>query len=508
MPTYCAYLGHQPSLSLAELCAMLPDLKVKQQWHRQLITFETAETLDGRWLSTVGGTVLIARELLECPLSIRREEELPRALGELVPPHLLQELQASREVHRRSPRKATFSLRCFNLPHRAIHTLYRSCKVYLKSRGIPSRYIGSERHPAQPGTLLLRGIPGPGSCELVLLCTQDLRSGFEEPEKERPKTSTRLWIGVTCAVQDITAYTQRDVGKPFRDLRTGLLPPKLAQILLNLGLLLIRPGEIRPVRRVVPRSSARHTKPWPSGKDKVGSLGEGGGTKFSWERVTVWDPFCGSGVIALEALHRRAHVLASDRSERMLQGCRENIRWLREREKIPKAVLHSVFKHNALKPAVLARKPTIVVTETTLGPPLTKPLNQREIVKLLREAEELEESFFENLKRSLGGVPVVCTFPVYVSKDRSLHFLPRLLHRIQELGYRLVSLHHPLIEYTSRHTLLYLRPDQFVGREIVCLLSGKEMQSKKREKKKEHIKEERRKKSKRKKKKLAKRGNA
>ncbi len=406
MPTYCAFLGHQPHISLAELCVLLPDLKVEKQWNQQIITFETSEKLDAEWLSAVGGTVLIAKELLHLPPGGKRSLE---TLAQHIQPLLMKQLT---EVKR----KATFSLRTFSIPRHEVRSLYRLCKKYLKAKGIPSRYIGNERHPAKPGTLLLRGIPGPGTCELVILYDEGKRTS---------------WVGATCAVQDIEAYTERDMGKPFRDTRTGLLPPKLAQVLLNFGLLARR---------------------------------------GSWEKMTIYDPFCGSGVITMEALLRRAHVLASDKSERAVKGCSENLRWLRDRAKTPKAVTHTVWKQNALKAPELPKIPTFIVTETSLGPPLKQAPTKKEIASLIREAEELEIAFFTNLSQVLPEVPVVATFPVYLTRDGERHFLPKALEKIQKLGYRLTYPGNKLIRFTDRNTLLYLRPDQYVGREIVCLL--------------------------------------
>lgn len=406
MPVYCAFLGHQPHISLAELCVLLPDLKVGKQWNQQIITFETSEKLDSDWLRLVGGTVLIAKELDSFPSGGKRNLE---TLAQHVQPLLLKELKGIK-------RKATFSLRAFSIPRNEVRSLYRLCKQYLKAKGIPSRYIGNERNAAKPGTLLLRGIPGPGTCELVIL--------YDE-------TKRTTWVGATCAVQDIEAYTERDMGKPFRDTRTGLLPPKLAQILLNFGLLARRE---------------------------------------SWEKMTIWDPFCGSGVIAMEALLRRAHVLASDKSERAVKGCTENLRWLRDRLKTPKAVTSAVWKQNALKAPELPKVPTLIVTETSLGPPLKQAPTKKEVSSLIREAEELEIAFFTNLSSVLPEVPIVCTFPVYLTRDGERHFLPKALEKIQKLGYRLTFPGNKLIRFTDRSTLLYLRPDQFVGREIVCLL--------------------------------------
>jgi hypothetical protein len=42
-------------------------------------------------------------------------------------------------------------------------------------------------------------------------------------------------LAQTMAVQDIDSYTLRDRGRPKRDARVGMLPPKLAQIIINLA---------------------------------------------------------------------------------------------------------------------------------------------------------------------------------------------------------------------------------------------------------------------------------
>ena len=429
MPTYCAFLGHQPHISLAELCVLLPDIQVQKQWNQQIITFETEEELDGSWLRNVGGTVLVAQELASYPAGSRGGKE---ALENLIRPILLTQITKSAGGGpRNASRKAVFSFRCFSIPRSDIRALYRSCKQYLKSKGMHSRYIGSEREAAKPGTLLLRGIPGPGCSELVIL--------HDEARKS-------IWIGATCAVQDITAYTQRDMGKPFRDMRTGLLPPKLAQVMLNFGLLVLPNPNPNPKTR--DQSHRQNT----------------------WENITIWDPFCGSGVIAMEALLRRAHVLASDKSERAVKGCERNLTWLREREKTPRAISHHVWKRNALKPGDLPRTPALIVTETSLGPPLRDLPTKRDVAALMREAEELETAFFTAMAHACPEMPVVCIFPVYITRDGERHFLPKIFETIQKLGYRLTFPGNKHIAFTSRHTLLYLRPDQHVGREIACLL--------------------------------------
>ncbi|HLD07776.1 MAG TPA: RsmD family RNA methyltransferase [Candidatus Peribacterales bacterium] len=419
MPSYCVFLGHQPQISLAELTVMLPDLKAEKQWDPRIVTIQTSQKITVEWLAQLGGTVLIAEQV-----SLGDGDKKKIKLEDMIPKVLHRELKDVK-------RKATFSFRCLGVPRGEIRGLYRACKKHLKAKGMPSRYIGNERHPAKPGTLLLRGIPGPGSAELVIL---------------QEKNGKNLWIGKTCAVQDIEEYTSRDMGKPFRDTGTGLLPPKLAQVLLNLATSVLS-------------------------KEKKGTAKDE--QRTPWGNMTVWDPFCGSGVIVLEALLRRAHVLGSDRSEKAVQGCKENVRWLRLREKTPKAVLDFVFKHNALKPLELPKRPTLIVTETSLGPALKKPPTKQEVRTLIKEAEEMESDFLKNMATLLPDVPIVCTFPVYIARDGSRHFLEKALTVMEKVGYRRVSPANAFLKVGDRQSLLYLRPDQLIGREIFCLLPPK-----------------------------------
>ncbi len=424
MPEYCAFLGHQPHISLAELAVLMPDFSPKKQWDARIVTFETAQVITQEKMRLLGGTVLIA-EKLPLPPSAAGKRSIP--LEDVIPKMLYQELKkTSKGDTRGAKRKVTFSFRCLNVQRSAIRSLYRICKQFLRERELPSRYIGNERHPAKPGTLLLRGIPGPRSAEIVILQDRDRK---------------HTWVGATCAVQDIEEYTARDMGKPFRDTRTGLLPPKLAQIMLNLA-----------------------TMTFP--KDLRSKLEDAG----NWEGVTVWDPFCGSGVILMETLLRRAHTIGSDRMERAIKGCRQNMRWLRLREKTPKAIAHEVFKQNATKSCTLPKNPTVIVTETSLGPGLSKPPTKQEVAKLLREAEALESAFFQNIAALLPDVPIVCTFPVYITRDGVKHQLTKSLKMIDKLGYRLTGVHTPFHKKNDRMSLVYLRPDQHVGREIFCFL--------------------------------------
>ncbi len=411
MPSYAAFLGHQPHLSVAELTASVPGFSLSRIVEGVAALFESSADLEGAFLSSVGGTVLIARRVTEAPVTI---EDVPKLL--------LNELKDTRRG------KVTFSLRAVGLPHPAVRTLYRQCKDAIRKQGRPCRYVGNEHKPALPVLLHDTGlIDGKRGCELVLIAEEE-----------------SLWVGRTIAAQDVNAYTKRDMKKPVRDTTTGLLPPKLAQILLNFGAWLVESRQ-----PPLPPNKKRPKKAPP---------------------LTVFDPFCGTGVIPLEGLLRGWHVLASDISQKAVNGCEKNIEWLRKEEKIlKKDAESSVFKQDALKPFTLKHLPDVVVTETTLGPAIADRLAVKAAQKLKTESERLQAAFLKNCAATLPGVPLCLVWPVWKIKNDQI-FLERVWQALDEAGYRATL--PPGVEpsIAGRLSLLYRRPDQYVGREIVLLL--------------------------------------
>lgn len=402
MPSYCAFLGHQPHISIAELSASIPDFKLQKVLKNEVLLFESAQQLDTAYLNTLGGIIAIARE-------IRRggtTEEVPR--------HLHGEVSSI-------PGKITFSIRAFGLPAVHVHELYRNCKSFLREKRRPARYIGTERTPAASVLLKEAGLlDGSHGCEIVLVQDGD-----------------DLWVGRTVAAQDVNAYAKRDMQKPVRDTTIGLLPPKLAQILLNFG-------------QWLATGKAAHALDRP---------------------LTVLDPFCGTGVIPMECLLRRWHVLASDASQRAVTGCEKNLDWMRKEHTIlKKDVTSHVWKQDARKPFELKEKPDVIVTETTLGPPLTKYVPLKDAQHLRTHSEKLQEEFLANVAASLPGVPVVATWPVWITSKGAVR-LERTWDRLHSLGFRIAI--PAAVDTPDRPTLVYRRPGQFVAREIILLQQTK-----------------------------------
>lgn len=400
MNSYVAYLGHHPALSLAELHACIPGMKVTRMLGTSMAFFDAEAELSQKDLETWGGTFILARKITDNASALA---DFPRILCEQT---------------ENVKGKVTFSIRSFNIPAQKVHDLYRDGKNALKKKGVPARYIGTDKKPA--ATVLLHKtniLSGKEGAEIVILGDDDF-----------------LWMGRTVGAQDPDAYTKRDMTKPVRDTRVGMLPPKLAQILLNFGAYMANDGKEKKLKK-----------------------------------LTVLDPFCGTGVIPMETLLRGWDILASDTSLKAVNGCEKNLDWLRKEEEIlKKDVSSTVWKQDATKPFDLKDKPDVIVTETTLGTPFADRPAAKDATKARTEVEDIETGFLENVAATLPGVPVVCTLPVWFPKAGPL-YIEKTWKKIHDIGFRPilppgVNPHHP-----ERLSILYHRPDQSVGREIVLL---------------------------------------
>lgn len=401
MPTYAAFLGNHPDLSLTELRATVPDLKVKRMLGSQIALIETPAELSHRDLLRWGGIFLLAKNM-EGKVSMA---DLPALLQ--------QETDGTKG-------KVTFSLRAYGLPRPTVHNLYRSIKHHFKDKGIPVRYIGNERKAPVSAQLHDAGlISGKHGCELVLLGNDD---------------GELIWVGRTVAVQNPDDYTKRDMEKPVRDTRVGMLPPKLAQILLSLG--------AWAVRQTNPKAP---------------------------KTLTIMDPFCGTGVIPMEALLKGWPVLASDASLKAVNGCEKNLDWLRKEWKILKRdVPSTLWKQDATKKFDLKELPDVVVTETMLGPPINDRPLAKDVAKFRSSCDALEIDFLKNAATTLPGVPLVVMFPVWYLKTGPVR-LEQVWKKMKDLGYQAILPAGSPIPDPARPSIVYRRADQFVGREIAIL---------------------------------------
>lgn len=228
----------------------------------------------------------------------------------------------------------------------------------------------------------------------------------------------RAWIGMTTHVQNADAWSLRDYGRPFRDAKTGMLPPKLARLMVNLAV----------------------GAACPSKKEAVGLL----------------DPFCGGGTVLMEAamLCPQSTIVGSDLDAPQVAGAEKNMAWLKEQGLIAEDARVRIFQSAAEKLDASFKQGSIlhIVTEGFLGEPVRGGESFDALLRRKKEVEQIWKAalpVFAKIQKSAGRLVLV--WPEWVGAKEMLRV--DLTKDVLKLGYR--SLFSPLG---------YARPDQRVKR--------------------------------------------
>lgn len=237
----------------------------------------------------------------------------------------------------------------------------------------------------------------------------------------------RIIVAESIGAQNITAYTKRDQERPKRDVFVGMLPPKLAQIIINL-----------------------------SGAKEFG---------------TLWDPFCGTGVVLQEALLMGIDAYGSDLSEKMIEYSRHNLEWLAKKYDASHGGPLSTWFDLRVGDAMdiqFINKHTVplqaVACESYLGQPFSAPPSPEKLASVQKNCDHIISSFLKNIASQLQPDTSLC-IAVPAWKDASGHFshLPLIGH-LDKLGY---ARHE--FKNIKNSDLLYYREDQVVARELLVL---------------------------------------
>jgi tRNA G10 N-methylase Trm11 len=371
---YIAILGRQPELGLVELESLL-GAEAVQPFGRTsaLLTSEVD-------INRLGGTVKMGRVLYRGPMKPLRE--LPVDWDDL----------------RSSESKMPFGLSTYGLKvtPQALKAAGLELKKRLRERG-PVRLIAPARGLVVTAAELRHNRVVEDGFELVAVA-----SGAE------------LVVAITMGVQDIDWYSKRDYGRPERSAKVGMLPPKLAQVLVN-----------------------------------------------STTAPVVVDPFCGTGVVIQEALLLGREAHGSDVAMEMVAASRTNLEWLAGRPEahapLPRwEVTEADAKSVQLPPG------SAVVSEGYLGRNLSQSPTSAELERLQRELLDLYKSALSNWARQLNrGDEVSLCVPAW-RVGRQWHYLG-IVDELSRLGYTAKGFKH------VRTPLLYERPDQIVGRQLLFL---------------------------------------
>lgn len=239
----------------------------------------------------------------------------------------------------------------------------------------------------------------------------------------------RAVIGATTHVQNATAWSKRDYEKPFRDAKTGMLPPKLARMMVNLAN----------------------------------------------EKHTLLDPFCGSGTVLMEAAlvaaitkkTDRFQLLGSDIDAAQAAGAKQNMQWLFLQEPRTAALKPQLFIYKRPAESLAEHHDAgsigAIVTEGYLG----KPQSGRESLQALQTQKAEIDALWKNCLPVFAGLQpkggkLVCAWPIFVS--RGMEVAVDAMQAAVDAGYREVD---PLENWSPATPLVYSREDQHVRRRIM-----------------------------------------
>ena len=157
----------------------------------------------------------------------------------------------------------------------------------------------------------------------------------------------KFFLAETRAAQNVEDFATRDFGKPVRDMAVGMLPPKIALAMTNFS------------------------------ADEKGNL-----------PAKIWDPFCGTGTILIEAARLGISVFGSDISQKMIAASNKNFVHF-----FPKKAAE-IFWHDATTKIPQKVSDAVVVSEGFLGPIFRAPLSDAQFFAAKKKVEPIFQKFF------------------------------------------------------------------------------------------------------------------
>jgi tRNA G10 N-methylase Trm11 len=379
-------LGRQPKLGMAELESLYGANGLKALNGAVLLDIPTPEINFKR----LGGAIKIAQVLRILPTN--NWQSILQFLIEEIPGHLQYQPAG----------KFTLGLSIYGL-HVSLGEQSKglmSVKRVIRSTGKAVRIVPNKTPALNSAQVLHNKLTTKGAWELIII-----------------KDGKNTILAQTIFVQDIEAYAERDQTRPARDARVGMLPPKLAQIMINLA---------------NPPTDA-----------------------------TVLDPFCGTGVVLQEALLMGYSTVGTDLEPRMVQFTKKNLDWLNTKS-ITLNANYEVSQGDATN-HIWPENISSIVSEVYLGRPLSKIPNSEELYKIASDVNTIFKKFLINLSGQINpGVRICLAVPTWRAKHGFVN-LPAL-DNLSELGYNQLD-----FKRAEQKDLVYFREDQIVARQLIVL---------------------------------------
>ena len=421
---YYFILGQNPALSITEILSVLPNNKLVN-FSREVLVMDMKEQVDVRELmGKLGGCIKIGKVELEW-----NKLDVQKSAEQII----------DKFFDLKSGKKVFFGFSTYFLSDKGspstgsgssssgsstVKNLAKEIKSELKQKGVGARWVISREKNLSSvvvakNKLLTRG------AEICLLVD-----------------GGKIYAGKTLAVQAFAEYSNRDYGRKHRDTRSGMIPPKLAKMMINLSG--VKSGE------------------------------------------TILDPFCGSGTIVQEGVLMGYEMVGSDISAKAVTDSKENLAWLVGTVGTAHCAVrpdYKIFQCDArnVSSKIPPQSINAIVAEPYLGPPLRGNINEKDLKKIMIELSDLYLASLQEFKKVLRKEGrVVMVWPVWRgirgqgSGFRGGKFLS-IMDDVKKLGYQIKnSLPDNMdkgmfYEVTDRGTIAYGREGQRVMREIVIM---------------------------------------
>jgi len=410
---YFFILGSNPAVSAAEILSLVHgEALTVAEIHKQALIIETQHELDtADLMDRLGGTIKIGR-LTEHFLPIDGDKLAKFMADTLAQGDTEGKIKFGYSIYAlEGPKPGEVAARAAG----KLRKVGMETKRLLKESGLSVRWVRPQAGPALTSVVVEKDNLLKSGGEFVIL----VKGG-------------NMYIGLTDVVQPFELFSQIDYGRPKRDTYRGMLPPKLARIMLNIA------------------------------NTRAGS--------------TVWDPFCGSGTVVTEAMRLGVQkVYGSDLSEDAVKKKKKNIAWLQEKELVSGPFETTIFQHDAREGTdkIQASSIDAIVAEPFLGKPQRGGEKKSELLERLDELTGLYRDALESWKPLLAdGGAVVLALPLYiVGLNRIGIDATKILgddYEIESLVPQTLADRMGLSE-TKNRGVTYGRIDQRVWREIVRL---------------------------------------
>jgi tRNA G10 N-methylase Trm11 len=383
---YLGVLGRQPKLSLAELECLYGAPSV-EHFSSTTSIFST-ENFD---IEKVGGLIKAG----EVVLSLRKAQW--REVSTKV-------IHFYSRKFAKVDHKITIGISVYDwdVPARDIQKLGLILKSSLKKSNVSVRLIPNQEQALSSATSHHNKL-GLSSNKIELLISKD--------------QDGNVVVAQSTGSQNISSLAARDQERPKRDAFVGMLPPKLALMMVNL-----------------------------SGVDK---------------NARILDPFCGTGVVLQESTLLGHDVYGTDLSEKMVDYSTANMKWLLEKQRLSTDV---VVHHGDAMETTWHAPIGAVVAETYLGQPFSAPPAADKLLKVQRICNEVISKFLLNLAPQIEkDTPLCLAVPAWRDSVGRLSYLS-LSSKLDRLGYETIALKH-----ATASDLVYFREDQIVARQLLLL---------------------------------------